>query len=108
MNACTQIKHQKLLYCCSHNNEDPGISRGRVETYHVEITPTMEGLKASENFALFDNSKCGQDLSERLAFGKNTQINENPWMALLNHRYNDTESFICGGSLISSRYVRLF
>lgn len=105
MKACTQITHQKLLYCCPHDIEEPSISRHRGQTDNVEISPSMEELKASDNFALFDNQNCGQLMTERLANAQTTRINENPWMALIKYRENDIDRFICGGSLISSRYV---
>lgn len=97
--ACTQIKFKKLLYCCSHDNEEMEISRDRVDTYR-ELEVNMEALKTSVNYALFDNDNCGLNVVDRIAFGNDTQINENPWIALI--YYENIAA--CGGSLISDRY----
>ncbi|CAG9565380.1 unnamed protein product [Danaus chrysippus] len=41
----------------------------------------------------------------RIFGGEETEIDEHPWLALLNYGLPSTNSFYCGGVLISSRYV---
>ena len=95
--ACTYITHiaGSKKYCCNHDSSK-------------EMTTTMQSLKNHKNYPLFNTSSCGISTSLRIAFGKNTTINQYPWIALLNYKINDNETFMCGGSLISSRYVRSF
>lgn len=45
--------------------------------------------------------------AERILNGEQTQLNEYPWMALLQYRLKSGvgTKFACGGSVISKRYV---
>lgn len=50
--------------------------------------------------------KCGMDMSDRIYGGQKTALDEFPWLALINYRYeNGSTKFHCGASLINSRYV---
>lgn len=49
---------------------------------------------------------CGKPLSDRLIGGMQSQLDEFPWTALIEYRKPNNETkFVCGGSLINSRYV---
>ncbi|XP_062713045.1 CLIP domain-containing serine protease B4 [Aedes albopictus] len=49
---------------------------------------------------------CGADMSNRIFGGQKTALDEFPWLALINYRYeNGSTKFHCGASLINSRYV---
>ncbi|XP_005185513.2 serine protease easter [Musca domestica] len=50
--------------------------------------------------------ECGKNLSKRILGGNVTEIDEFPWMALIQYKTApDRFGFYCGGSLINSRYV---
>lgn len=49
---------------------------------------------------------CGISTSDRIIGGVETQLDEYPWMALLQYfKPNNKKGFHCGGVLINSRYV---
>ncbi|XP_065089948.1 CLIP domain-containing serine protease B4-like isoform X2 [Ochlerotatus camptorhynchus] len=49
---------------------------------------------------------CGVSLSDRIRGGEKTAINGYPWAAVLGVKYRNREpNFMCGGSLISDRFV---
>lgn len=50
-------------------------------------------------------TECGKDLSQRIFGGERTDIDEFPWMALLEYAKPNGRSTACGGVLISRRYV---
>ncbi|XP_047120532.1 serine protease easter-like [Schistocerca piceifrons] len=57
------------------------------------------------NIRLLPMDTCGQDDSDRITRGNVTAVNQYPWMALLGYSNGGPVSFLCGGSLITSRYV---
>ncbi|XP_049859807.1 CLIP domain-containing serine protease HP8-like [Schistocerca gregaria] len=58
------------------------------------------------NLRLLPMDTCGQDDSDRVLGGNVTAVNQYPWMALLGYSSRGSpREFLCGGSLISSRYV---
>lgn len=50
-------------------------------------------------------TECGKDLSQKILGGERTDIDEFPWMALLEYSKPNGRSTSCGGVLISKRYV---
>lgn len=55
---------------------------------------------------LLDMDQCGQvDPTRRIVGGRQADLREFPWIALLKYKIGRLEKFTCGGSLISSRYV---
>lgn len=48
---------------------------------------------------------CGRDLSQRIVGGERTEIDEFPWMALLEYQKPNGRTTACGGVLINKRYV---
>lgn len=50
-------------------------------------------------------SDCGTDTEERIVGGESTDIDEFPWMALLEYQKPNGITTACGGVLISKRYV---
>lgn len=48
---------------------------------------------------------CGADGTDRIYGGNVTDIDEFPWMALLEYTTNKGKNFYCGGVLINNRYV---
>ncbi|XP_043255138.1 melanization protease 1-like [Colletes gigas] len=64
---------------------------------------------ANVQYNLSDNpllpTDCGKDLSQRIFGGERTELDEFPWMALLEYLKPNGKSTACGGVLISRRYV---
>lgn len=58
----------------------------------------MEVLKS-------DNFTCGTILNQRVANGYEVQLSSRPWMALLRYQSLGESRFLCGGTLISNRYI---
>ncbi|XP_044265790.1 CLIP domain-containing serine protease 2-like [Tribolium madens] len=55
---------------------------------------------------LLESSICGIGYQKKIIGGRKTEIDEFPWMALLEReRSNGTREFVCGGALISNKYV---
>ncbi|KAL7031297.1 hypothetical protein ACKWTF_006955 [Chironomus riparius] len=55
---------------------------------------------------LLDMNQCGLvDPSRRIVGGRQADLREFPWFALLKYKVGRLDKFTCGGSLISSRYV---
>lgn len=48
---------------------------------------------------------CGKDLSQRIVGGERTELDEFPWMTLIEYLKPNGKSTACGGVLISRRYV---
>lgn len=68
----------------------------------------FSGLKDHKNFELINDLKvCGLVVTDRVIGGEIAQLNQFPWLVLLMYKSEDgeTESFKCGGTLISNRYV---
>lgn len=50
---------------------------------------------------------CGVYIAPKIAGGNITEINEFPWLALLQYNVTETSelAFLCGGSLIRARHI---
>ncbi|XP_066595020.1 ovochymase-like [Prorops nasuta] len=72
------------------NNRSP--DRSGTSTYDYSNNPLLP-------------TDCGQDLSKRILGGEIAEIDEFPWMALLEYQKPNGRITACGGVLINSRYV---
>ncbi|XP_055551220.1 serine protease grass-like, partial [Wyeomyia smithii] len=79
----------------------PGVERS-ICCQLEEVAPEV---KSSDQAINLLPSDCGQSSSDRIANGKDTQVFDYPWMALLRYNKNGELVDLCGGSLISNRYV---
>ncbi|KAH8388565.1 hypothetical protein KR093_010024, partial [Drosophila rubida] len=52
-----------------------------------------------------DDFTCGSILNQRVANGYEVQLSSRPWMALLRYQSLGQSRFLCGGTLISNRYI---
>ncbi|XP_030370459.1 serine protease grass [Scaptodrosophila lebanonensis] len=52
-----------------------------------------------------ESFECGKVLNTLVANGKEVRISSRPWMALLKYKQNGGDRFLCGGTLISDRYI---
>uniref|UniRef100_A0A1B0FFU3 CLIP domain-containing serine protease n=1 Tax=Glossina morsitans morsitans TaxID=37546 RepID=A0A1B0FFU3_GLOMM len=86
-------RNGKVLICC------PERHRQKLPTATPPITSPVSNL-------LPDTSQCGNVLSNRIYGGNKTDIDEFPWMALIEYtKGNSDKGHHCGGTLISDRYV---
>ncbi|XP_045461321.1 CLIP domain-containing serine protease 2-like [Harmonia axyridis] len=68
-------------------------------------TEETNGGAVSSNL-LPDKFTCGQDTNNRIFGGEKAELDEFPWMALIEYeKPNRHRGFYCGGVLISKRYV---
>ncbi|XP_055589900.1 uncharacterized protein LOC129742080 [Uranotaenia lowii] len=72
---------------------------GGVTIYNVCCSKNVPSTK--KGLGLLDFECCGRVASDRVAFGKNARVFQFPWMALI----KDSETFVCGGSLITPSHV---
>ncbi|XP_058056679.1 CLIP domain-containing serine protease HP8-like [Anopheles bellator] len=73
-----------------------------VHVYKVCCPPvliTRSGLRGSD---LLNFTTCGAHSENRIAHGKNAELFQFPWMALLQ---KNVGKFVCGATLIAERYV---
>lgn len=67
------------------------------------IKTTSSDPLLHQNYNLFNDRKCGLQSSNRVANGEAADLNEFPWMALLQYRVENVLKFHCGGSLINGK-----
>lgn len=75
----------------------------------AEFTPPPPNVTNHVNLKFLDHELCGP-INEFKAFGgTEVEIFDFPWMALLQYEVEDGNKtylrFLCGGSIISSRYI---
>lgn len=73
----------------------------------VSIRQAPEDLQRIDQrgLALLDSVRdCGKKTNIKLSGGEVTKIGEFPWVVLLKYR-TEGRPFLCGGSLISDRFV---
>merc|ERR1712106_473584 len=66
--------------------------------------PPMEGTDKPPTEAPA-GCKCGVKKTSRIVGGKETEVNEYPWMAALAKTETGDENFFCGGTLIGDQWV---
>lgn len=74
-------------------------------TRNPESTPQPDGNAQVDLANPLLPNVCGRDLSQRLLGGERTELDEFPWMTLLEYQKPNGKSTACGGVLISQRYV---
>merc|ERR1711892_348720 len=70
--------------------------------------PPMEGSErppVGEGSSPAPGCKCGVKKTSRIVGGKETEVNEYPWMAALAKTKTGDENFFCGGTLIGDQWV---
>jgi len=73
----------------------------------ADTTPSGGGAEAATTASSSETTtasgcKCGVKRTSRIVGGTETEVNEYPWMAAI---ATTSESFFCGGTLISSQWV---
>lgn len=103
------------LVCCINTanliNTRPGgtaTNPGTTSSWNSESTtsqPVDNDQIDLTNNPLLPNADCGRDLTQKLLGGERTNLDEFPWMTLLEYQKPNGRSTACGGVLISKRYV---
>lgn len=94
----------KVPKVCCVQSVEPSTSRPVQE---FTPPPNQGGVisnPATHNL-LPDESICGQSNEDRIVGGEVTELDEYPWLALLEYRKPRGSGFYCGGVLINERYV---
>lgn len=74
----------------------------------VKVENKIDAIKNHPNINLINNRQCGVSTANKIWAGYEASIGQFPWYALLEYKSKfdeDNKKFLCGGSLISSRYV---
>ncbi|XP_076667402.1 phenoloxidase-activating factor 1-like isoform X1 [Andrena cerasifolii] len=78
-------------------------------TESTEKPTPADNNDANLQYDLFSNpllpTDCGKDLTQRIIGGEKTDLDEFPWMVLLEYAKPNEKTTACGGVLISRRYV---
>uniref|UniRef100_A0A182LWY5 CLIP domain-containing serine protease n=1 Tax=Anopheles culicifacies TaxID=139723 RepID=A0A182LWY5_9DIPT len=99
--------------CCPGNGSKPvvpsPVSPAEQASTTTAPTPTSDALLDQLAGGLLPNPKkneCGVSIGMRIYGGENADIDEFPWLALMQYENRKGErKFSCGGSLINKRYV---
>lgn len=109
-NHCGFDRSNPMVCCISSINTRPGGSMtnpGTTQSSNSETTtPQPIGNTRIDltNNPLLPND-CGRDLSQRIFGGNRTELDEFPWMTLLEYQKPNGRTTACGGVLINKRYV---
>ena len=103
--------------CCLIQNPQPNIPpRDQLPfTSNPRPIPSIEEPTVEDNndanlqYDLSSNpllpTDCGKELTQRIFGGEKTDLDEFPWMTLLEYAKPNGKTTACGGVLISRRYV---
>ncbi|KAK5649795.1 hypothetical protein RI129_000824 [Pyrocoelia pectoralis] len=92
----TYIQNAKCKGMRSENSKDP------------ICCPPDNDIRLTERPKILpdpEKGECGHQLTSKVFGGKNTELDEFPWAALIQYKWKSVYSTNCGGSLISSKYV---
>ena len=98
---CKGIRPESDLICCPPDDE---IQIPTTEIITSTI-PTDIIPPSTEVIPNLDNQECGHQLTSKIFGGKETDMDEFPWTALLQYQWKSEFSTNCAGSLINARYV---
>lgn len=76
-----------------------------VETVDLENPPPPPDVSNHRNFKLLPE-ECGLlPIPDKIRDGKNANLHEFPWMALISYNTNEGPKFKCGGSILNEKYI---
>ncbi|KAG5321096.1 EAST protease, partial [Pseudoatta argentina] len=102
------------LVCCVNSANISTRPNGVVTNPGTTSDPSWNSESSSspiENFQIdlannpLLSNDCGRDLSQRIVGGERTDLDEFPWMALVEYQKPNGRTTACGGVLISKRYI---
>lgn len=109
---CTGATSGRAPYvCCPGNGASPVVAPTGAPAATVRPSTAAPASDVSQQLAggLLPNPKkneCGTSIGIRIYGGENADIDEFPWLALLQYENRKLErKYSCGGSLINQRYV---
>ncbi|XP_017777054.1 PREDICTED: serine protease easter-like isoform X2 [Nicrophorus vespilloides] len=88
--------------CCPTNNGGGGGGGGGNSGGSNYNSGSAGGLSSN---LLPTFKQCGQSAQDRIVGGETTDLDEFPWMALIEYEKPNGRGFYCGGVLINKRYV---
>lgn len=95
-NTFKDNSHRIVVCCPDKHLKEPTPHRSQ---------PSTERQESPGNVLPFAG-ECGSAITDFIYGGNKTRILDYPWMALLRYKTRNNElDFLCGGSLINSRYV---
>ncbi|XP_036324778.1 serine protease easter-like [Rhagoletis pomonella] len=93
-NTFTEKMH-RIVVCCPEKSLQNTSTRTDMQLANVQPGNVLPSA-----------GECGTSLSEFIYGGNKTRILDYPWMALIRYKTRGNQlEFLCGGSLINSRYV---
>ncbi|XP_034938681.1 CLIP domain-containing serine protease 2-like [Chelonus insularis] len=107
----TRLVFDKLREAqCGFEGRDPKVCCVQTSIDPTPATPTEPTEWNNQETNINSRSNllpevCGRDLSLRIVGGERADLDEFPWMALLEYQKPNGRSTACGGVLISHRYV---
>ncbi|EFN75742.1 Serine protease easter [Harpegnathos saltator] len=115
-NHCGFEGSDPLVCCLVGGNSNVNTRPGGVQTNPGTTGTNPEATTSSQNddgndpvYNLANNpllpNVCGRDLSQKIFGGERTDLDEFPWMALLEYQKPNGRTTACGGVLISKRYI---
>uniref|UniRef100_A0A1I8MM78 Peptidase S1 domain-containing protein n=1 Tax=Musca domestica TaxID=7370 RepID=A0A1I8MM78_MUSDO len=103
-NLTEETRHFMNKSQCGHDSSQDSLAK-RILVCCTERPHNRKGETVPGN-VLPKPGECGTMLSNRILGGNTTEIDEFPWMALIQYKTApDAFGFYCGGSLINSHYV---
>ncbi|KAL3268351.1 hypothetical protein HHI36_007467 [Cryptolaemus montrouzieri] len=96
---------------CGFVGKNPAVCCSKINTSHdkelkEETTNEIEDKIQHKNIDLLPTENCGPiSLNSRIIHGKEAVLGEFPWMALIVYSTNNGPDFLCGGTLISDKYI---
>lgn len=119
LSVCTgAVSGRQPFVCCPDKdnrlgNKDPGVvsTAPTVPTPPSPVTPLVVDMEnraevAGGNLPDSNKNECGISIGMRIYGGENADIDEFPWLAMLQYEnFRAERKFSCGGSLINNRYV---
>lgn len=107
LSLCTGATSGKPPFvCCPDKANKLVTSTGTAAPPVVSTTTPSPQPAAGGHLPNPDKYECGSAVGMRIYGGENADIDEYPWLALLEYKnHRDERKFSCGGSLVNNRYV---
>ncbi|CAH2094433.1 unnamed protein product [Euphydryas editha] len=111
--SCVVLEDCRALYPLTQQNNNIRVLKelhcgfDSVDRPKICCPPSFTRISADYNPVdlLPDFKICGIQNNDRIFGGTQTDIDEHPWMALLQYKIYKRSVFLCAGVLISSKYV---
>lgn len=97
---CTIIKTIPLQHhvCCLSRD----VTTSKPPT---QSSNSFESSLSATGLNILSSTRCGQVSGDKISNGEQASLSEFPWMALLEYDTVGKNKYLCGGSIITNRYV---